>query len=358
MPEEDDPYERGFADKLYEDYDNDQDSKYVGASEPQHDISMGEQAVQQYYKKRKKHRVLRFFGKLLLSLLLIFAVLVGTLHFLAKEPKSLRPFGARKEDCCTVLLVGQDKESYNTDTILLMRLDRANRAINLMSIPRDTKVNSTYTPHKINAAFAANGGSSGREAEGMDALMDYTAQCVGFRPDSYILIDLSVFVKLVNLFGGVEFDVPQDMYYDDPSQDLHIALNEGLQTLNGEEAMGLVRFRSGYANADIGRVSVQRDFVKAAIEQWATPWNLFRLPVALGMLIKNCETDMSLLNLYWLAESALLCGTDNMYMTVMPFYFSDIYVIVNANQEYLDLINSRFNPYEREVTWEDLNIAY
>lgn len=314
-----------------------------------------ERQIDQYYtpseKPRRKRRFLKFLLKLLL-LLLILAILAGAaLHFFSREPM-YRTEG-RKDDCCTILLVGVDSESDSTDTIMLLQVDRVNRRVNIMSIPRDTKVNSSYTPHKINAAYAANGGGEA----GMEALTDYVADCVGFRPDGYILVDLDVFIDLVDLFGGVEFDVPLDMYYDDPAQALHIAIPAGLQELDGERAMGLVRFRSGYENADIGRVSVQRDFLKAAFDQWATPCNLIKLPAALWRVTKNCTTDLSVTELYWLAESAVVCGTESMYSTVMPFYFNDVYVCVDLDQDYIDRINAYFNPYRAPVTRDDFHAA-
>lgn len=302
-------------------------------------------------KPRRKHRFLKFLLKTLLLLLIVVIAAGAVLHFFSHEPM-YRPEG-RKNDCCTILLVGVDSESDSTDTVMLLQVDRANKSLGIMSIPRDTKVNSVYTPHKINAAYAANGGGE----TGMEALMDYTADCVGFRPDGYLLVDLDVFVDLVDLFGGVDFDVPLDMYYDDPAQDLHIAIPAGFQELDGEQAMGLVRFRSGYENADIGRVSVQRAFLKSAVDQWAKPINLIKLPAALWKIMKHCTTDLSVSELYWLAESALVCGADSMYSTVMPFYFSDVYVCVDLDQDYIDLINAHFNPYTDPVTWEAFNVA-
>lgn len=368
FPEETEPQESPFEDYDFSDeafweekpdlaeeeaYDDEYEEEGDDGRQP-----IERRKVQQHYGKPKKHRFLKGLLKVLLILLVLLAAAVLTLHFFSSEPKAQNSLATRKEDCCTILVVGQDKASYSTDTILLLQVDRGAGKMNLMSIPRDTKVNSTYTPHKINAAYACNGGAQGDAASGMEALMDYVGECVGFRPDGYILVDLDVFIKLVNLFGGVEFDVPTDMYYDDPAQDLHIALDAGLQKLNGEEAMGLVRFRSGYADADIGRVRVQRDFIKAALDQWATPLQAVKLPAALAILTNACETDLSIPELYWLAESALVCGTEDMYMTTMPFYFSDIYVIVAADADYLDLLNNYFNPYETPITWEDLNIAY
>ena len=67
---------------------------------------------------------------------------------------------------------------------------------------------------------------------------------------------------------------------------------------------------------------------------------------------------LSTRNLLWLAESVVLCGTDDMYMTTVPFYLTGDYVAIDADGDYLDLINEYFNPYERDIGWDDLNIAY
>lgn len=361
--EEEDPYERGFADKLYDDceepdYTEDwDDSDNFDLVEPplQPRPSAAERQVQQTYtpKKKKKHRILRFFGVLALIVVLLFVGLFAGVHFLTGEPMAEND-RARKDDCCTILLAGTDESGDRTDTIMLLNIDRGQKRMSLMSIPRDTKVNSTYVPHKINSAYGVNG----KGEEGMDSLMDYVAECVGFRPDGYMLLELDVFIELVDLFGGVEFDVPVDMDYEDPSQDLYIHLNKGLQTLDGEEAMGVVRFRSGYADADIGRVSVQRDFMLAAIDQWVSVKNVLKLPQALSLLGRYAQTDLSVSNLLWLAESVLLCGTDDMYMTTMPFYISGDYVVVAADEGYLNLLNEYFNPYARGISWDDLYIAY
>lgn len=353
FPPQDDPIDADIDDQRNKD-------EYPDAAELEDDSAparpaVSERKVSQYYapgdQPRRKRRFLKFFLVILLVLFILLLLAAAAVHFLSHEPM-YRTVG-RKDDCCTILLVGEDAASSSTDTILLLNVDRPSRAISIMSIPRDTKVHSSYTPHKINGAYAANGCGK----EGMEALMDYTADCIGFRPDGYILVDLNVFIALVDLFGGVEFDVPLDMYYDDPAQALHIAIPAGMQRLNGEQAMGLVRFRSGYENADIGRIRVQRDFIKAAIKQWAKMINAFKLPSALSKIVKNSMTDLSFLELYWLAESAFVCEADAMYSTVMPFYFSDVYVCVDLDQDYIDLINAHFNPYNAPVTWDDFDAA-
>ncbi len=355
IPPQDDPYAAGFDEKLCEDdLPEPEESEAETPAAPLRPPVSERKIVSSYEPQepqRKKHRFLKFLLWLLLSVLIVLVLAGAALHFFSHEPMYRKE--GRKADCCSILLVGEDAESSSTDTIVLLQIDRANRSVSIMSIPRDTKVNSSYSPHKINGAYAANGCGK----EGMEALMDYTADCVGFRPDGYILIDLEAFVDLVDLFGGVAFTVPVDMYYDDPAQDLHISLPAGLRDLTGEEAMELVRFRSGYENADIGRIGVQRDFIRQAIDQWATLRNLVKLPAALWKIARHCSTDLSVFELYWLAESAFVCGTEDIYSTVMPFYFNDVYVCVDLDQDYIDLINAHFNPYKRPVTRNDFDVA-
>lgn len=350
--QEEDPYEKGFADKLYDDYDMPLEEIPEIDERP----AVHERGAQQYYrpgKRQKRLRPLRLLVRLLLIFLFVFASALLTLHFLAEPPRGESPV-AHLDDSSTILLAGTDESGDRTDTIMLLNVNRATGRLSLMSIPRDTKVNSTYVPHSINLAYGVNG----KGDEGMDSLMDYVSQCVGFRPDGYLLVELDVFVELVDLFGGVKFDVPMDMYYDDPTQDLHIALPAGVQTLDGEEAMGLVRYRYGYLDADLGRISVQRDFMAAAMDQWVSLKNVFQAPGALRLLRSHTVTDMSAANLVWLAEAVLACGTDDMFMTTIPFAISGDYVTVDASGDYLDMLNTYFNPYENAVIWEDLMIAY
>ncbi|MBQ3216753.1 MAG: LCP family protein [Oscillospiraceae bacterium] len=344
--EEEDPYERGFAHKLYEDYDREpylQDTMEE-PTEPEEQYS--------YRPKKKKRRPFRTLFMLILILLLSVGAVLLTLHFLAEMPMAEEE--GRIDGACTILLAGTDESGDRTDTIMLLHINREEKEINLLSIPRDTRVNSSYWPQKINSAYGMNGCGE----EGMEALMDYVSQCVGFRPDGYLLLELDVFIELVDLFGGVKFEVPMNMDYEDSSQDLYIHLQEGMQTLDGEEAMGLVRYRYGYADADIGRVSVQRDFLMAAVDQWAKPRNVVKLPRAMDLLKENSVSDLSGRNMLWFAESLLLCGTENMYTTTVPYYISGDYVIIDDDETYLDCINDYFNPYEAEISWDDLNVAH
>lgn len=300
-------------------------------------------------KKKRRHPIL----KILLALLLLLVLAVAALWLFAKQPESEQALGTRKPDCASILLAGTDAEGVRTDTMMLLYLDGKNQQMNLLSLPRDTYTSSGTSVPKLNSIY----GNAGGGKEGMEALLDYTEQCIGYRPDGYILTDLDCFVDLVNLMGGVEFDVPCDMWYSDPSQDLEIDLKAGQQKLNGEEAMWLVRYRSGYTMADLERVNVQRNFITAAMDQWLRVKNLYKAPAAAGLITANTTTNLSLRNLAWVAKTAKRIGTGNMQTNTLPgeaTYVGDGSYYVLYPQATADLVNQYYNPYETQVSGEQI----
>ena len=290
-----------------------------------------------------------------IALFVILALLVVVALFFLKmyiRPPMARSQG-RKEDNATILLAGTDESGINTDTLMLINFNSSRKQISIMSIPRDTKVNSTYRPHKINGAYSANG----QGEQGMEALCDYVSQCVGILPDGYVLLDLDCFVQVVDLLGGVTFDVPVSMHYDDPTQDLHIHLEPGTQHLDGKEAVGLVRFRKGYALQDLERISVQRDFILSAMKQWLAKKDYTKLYEAFTVLRENSLTNMSASNFLWMAECVYRWGMENCQTMTIPYTIGESYVYIKESEELLELINVYFNPYRDPVVFEDLNIA-
>ena len=307
--------------------------------------------------KRKKRRK----GKLLLTVLLLLLAAFAVWFFTAGQPTGgeMRladdTLAERKLGCCTVLLAGTDKGGMRTDTMLLLSLDATARKASLISLPRDTYVSGGYSVPKLNSALGAGGGGK----EGMEELLRQVTDLIGYRPDGYALIDLDGFVGMIDLLGGVDFDVPQDMYYDDPVQDLHIALNAGMQHLNGEQAMGLVRFRSGYAQADLRRVEVQRDFLKAAMAQHLKPVNIPKAPILAAKFLASTTTDLSSGNLLWIARTLLACDREEIRLQTMPgaprMISGGSYYLIDANAA-AELLNESANPYRTEITPDMLNV--
>lgn len=266
--------------------------------------------------------------------------------------------GNRKEGVYTFLLVGTDKDDGNTDTLMVVSYDTVNQDINIMSIPRDTMVNASWDIKKINSIYS-------RYSDGIGALMDRVKTLIGFRPDFYAKVDLSMFVELVDLIGGVEFDVPQDMNYDDPYQNLHIHLKKGVQTLDGEKAMELVRFRR-YSEGDIKRVEVQQSFMKALIKECVSIQHWGKIKAYIDLAMDHVETDLDSGSIVWFAanvlglNSAPALNTNDIYTCTLPadYYAHAWSRDTNQNQSYVTiypkqvvtLVNERFNPYEQKVT--------
>ena len=303
-------------------------------------------------KQKKKHGFLKF----LLWLLVLLALAIGALWIFAKQPDG-DSLGAHRDGCSAVLLAGTDAEGTRTDTMMLLYVDKNAGELNLLSLPRDTYTSMDFEVPKLNAVSAVAGG--GRE--GMERLMDYTSECIGYRPDGYILVDLDCFEKIVDVMGGVRFDVPCDMQYEDPSQDLYIDLRAGEQKLNGKQAMWLVRFRSGYAEADLMRVQVQREFVREAIRQWSGIGKIWRTPAAAAVLTANTTTDLSARELAWLAKTIKTVGTKNMYTETLPgeaAYINGGSFYVLWPETTADLVNEHFNPYREDVSAEDIYSPY
>lgn len=189
------------------------------------------------------------------------------------------------------LVVGVDKQETLTDTIMLMCFNAKTNKLDIISIPRDTKIEVDGQTKKINSVNGYYGGGE----DGIFALSACLEKMLDIKIDYYIKISCDAFKNIVDGIGGIEFDVPMRMKYSDPAQDLFIDLQEGVQLLNGEQAEGLVRFRKGYERADLQRVEVQRDFIKVFLKTALSKENIIKNPTAyINTFFNDIETDFSL----------------------------------------------------------------
>ena len=294
--------------------------------------------------------------RIVLALILLLALGLAAFHFLiVRAPQSEAALSARKKGCATILIAGTDEGGYRTDSMLLLNVNRTEKTIHLVSIPRDTLIFCEYSVPKINSAYGWAGGGE----DGMQELLLRVSEIIGFEPDGYAVVDLSVFEQLVDLMGGITFDVPVDMHYSDPTQGLNIDLQAGTQRLNGEQAMQVARFRSGYATADLGRIEVQRSLVSAALRQWVSPKGALHLSKAVKLVLEHTNTNLTKPNLLWLAESFLLCGRSEIASSTLPGYAANFssgsYYVLDAGGV-ADIVNRYLNPYEKEVQAAELYI--
>lgn len=257
----------------------------------------------------------------------------------------------RKDGVYTFLLVGNDDGNGNTDTILVGSFDTVNEKLNVVSIPRDTLVNVDWQVKKVNTVLAYTD---------MDGLKKELSKIMGFQVDSYGVVDLDAFVALVNAVDGVDFDVPVDMHYTDPVQDLYIDLNAGYQHLTGEQAVQVVRFRS-YPNGDIGRVETQQAFLKALASKCLSLENLLKNASAYAEIFKEyVDTDLTLGNLIWYLQQFMKLDAEDINFYTMPgngleSVLGLSYVSIYPD-EWVDMINQYLNPLKEDVQVGQLSI--
>jgi LCP family protein required for cell wall assembly len=263
---------------------------------------------------------------------------------------------SHKADYYNILIAGTDKDGGRTDTIMIARLDVSNHTVALMSVPRDTLISARYSVPKINSAY----GAGGMGESGMETLRTQLARLLGFEVDGYILIDFDAFAEIIELVGdeyngekGIWFDVPQRMYYTDPTQDLYIDLYAGYQHLNADECEQLVRYRYGYANADIGRIAVQQDFVRALANQCLKIGNITKIQSFAEIFSEYVTTDLTVGNMVYFGKELLSCNFDEME----TFTLEGENVSINGGSYYrlytnkmLEIVNEYFNPYDVEIT--------
>ena len=225
-------------------------------------------------KKKKKH-----IGRKIFLFILIACVLAGI--WFAKRLNDVDGnwlavlLGHNKEtlknlDTLQVLVMGES--TGMSDTIIVCSYNPKTQKASMLSIPRDTYVeNGNY---KYSALNKINSLYSGGETP--EKTVEAVNEITGLDIKYYILVDTEALIKLVDLIGGVEFDVPIDMDYDDSLQDLHIHLKQGYQTLTGEQAEQVVRFRHNndgssypyeYGNEDYGRMKTQRNLIISVAKQ-------------------------------------------------------------------------------------------
>ena len=285
-----------------------------------------------------------------------------------------RANGERKsEDYYTVLILGRDTGGGgNTDTMLLASYDVTGQKATVMSIPRDTMVNVNWDVKKINSVYNMHGGGD----KGIQALYKEIAQLVGFEPDYQVIVEWEAVGKLVDAIGGVYFDVPYNMDYHDPYQDLVIEQAKGYRLLTGDDAMQVIRWRkndpgSPYGNSsgigDSGRMEVQQNFLKAVIQQLMKPANVMNIGKIAKVFQKCVETDLSFQEILWFGKSAVSGGlsVENVEFLTMPWkgvsawsrsYNQNLSYVVPIANELLDIVNNKLSPFVETFTLSDLDI--
>ncbi|MCL2548087.1 MAG: LCP family protein [Symbiobacteriaceae bacterium] len=200
------------------------------------------------------------------------------------------------------LVMGVDESEWDvgrSDTMILVSVPADGEPIVLISIPRDTMVplSETNAYEKINHLYPWYGPEFATNT--VSRLLDIPI--VGF-----VVVNLEGFVKLVNELGGVLVDIgPLPLYYSDPYQDLLINLPAGEHRLDGDQAMHYVRYRND-ANADIGRIERQHNFLNALMAEFRTNnYSVTKIPALLTTALNMVTTNIPFNTLLSIAGSVL-----------------------------------------------------
>lgn len=298
--------------------------------------------------KKKKSVVGKIFKFILL--LLLIAIIVYVINFAIQyfkhtknmEGKEYDPLSAvalgidpqklKEVERLNVLILGESGipgEDYKlTDSIMVASYNPQTQQASLLSIPRDTYVGkkdkntatSNYlASYKINTVY--------RNGTNIPETIECVNNITGLNLDKYLLIDTDAIIEVVDAIGGVTFDVPIDMDYDDPAQDLHIHLKAGEQLIDGEKAEQLLRFRhnndgtsypSEYGDNDIGRMRTQREFIQVTAKQLLRVENVTKVLNLMDIVFKNVKTNLDMETLKYYIPYIFKFNTSNIVSDTLP----------------------------------------
>lgn len=229
-----------------------------------------------------------------------------------------------------VLVMGESGvDDYKlADSIMIASYNPKTQSASIMSIPRDTYVGKRdrktatqnyIASYKINTVF--------RNGTNIPEAIERINELTGLDLENYVIIDTKALIKVVDAIGGVTFNVPIDMDYEDCTQDLYIHLKAGEQLIDGPKAEQLLRFRhnddgstypSSYGQQDFGRMRTQREFIIATLKQTLKPQNIFKLKQIIDIMGENVKTNMDLASLKSYVPLAVEFNPENVKTGMLP----------------------------------------
>ena len=221
---------------------------------------------------------------------------------LSATPEERSPF--------TVLVAAKDRTSGLSDVMMLLVYDWQTGMTTALQLPRDTYFRGGSDSYrKLNGAPVALGMEEAAEALG---------RALGVRIDRYLLLEPDALCRAVDALGGVEVEIPRDMDYEDPTQGLSIHLKKGRRLLDGREAEGFVRYRSGYGRGDLDRLDAQKIFFAAFAERVMEGESILSAVRLAAVLLGDAITDLTLGDLYSLGRAVEARGEAPLRLVTAP----------------------------------------
>lgn len=279
---------------------------------------------------RKPRRMLRFALTLFAAIILSLGVYVGYLFMKVKDniekiaaepPKpsseisnyspSLPAVKSARKQPIGFLILGLDARgdigSLNTDVMMTAVFNPESKTATVVSIPRDSDLNLPgYRKQKANQFYAGflSTARSKEKLTGSDARRYATDQMkqmmekfFGVPVHYSILLDFQGFVDIVDALGGVDVYVDQNMRYWDDADGTDINLKKGEQRLNGEQALGFVRYRKSRDNltresSDFERNERQDRVLAALLDRLKSFESVTKIGGVLDAIGNNVKTDI------------------------------------------------------------------
>lgn len=283
--------------------------------------------IEKKKKKKKSHKILKRIILIIILALLIFAGLFtyrvykngGGLTGIVTTLIGTDPEKTKNLPDFYCLIIG--KSENMTDTIMVAKYSPSTGDAALLSVPRDSFVGknkeTATASDKINSKYQIS------PQRTIDAVNNLT----GLNIKYYVTVDTKALRDLVDAIGGVRFNVPIDMDYDDSSQDLYIHIKAGEQLLNGEQAEWVVRFRHNnngttyspeYGDNDLGRMRTQREFITEVAKQTLKVGNITKINDILKIAEKEIETNIDWNTMMEYAPALLNINTESMKTEALP----------------------------------------
>lgn len=315
--------------------------------------------------KKKKHIGLKIFIFILIVLAICGGMFAKRVHDLDGNWLAAL-FGhdkntLQKLDKLYILAMGESQGM--SDTIIVCSYDPRTQEASMLSIPRDTFIGESKTnaktTDKINSLY-----NNGKDPQ---KTLDAVNQLTGLDIKNYILIDTKGLVELVDLIGGVEFDVPIDMKYTDKKQNLYIDLKAGYQKLNGDQVEQLVRFRHNkngstysyeYGIEDFGRMKTQRQVMIALIKQTIQFKNIKEIGNIIEIADQYVKTNMNFKSLKDYIPYAVKMDTNNIKAEQLPGqakYLNGLSFFLADEEEIKEVVDELFNGIKKEELNETNN---
>ena len=284
-----------------------------------------------------------FFTTIIVIIVLALAAFAGYFYFLGDEDENK---SYQEGEDLQFLMLGVDSldakkaDNARSDTIMVVNVDGKTGKVNIISIPRDTYTKiKGYKKTKINHSFKYGGS---------ELTLDTVNNLLGTDIKYYATVDYRFVEDVVDKIGGVDVDVPIDMKYEDPTADppLTIDIKQGRQTLKGYDAIGFLRFRKGYKDADLGRVKAQQQFMSAILSKMKEPKTLVRAPLLLGSYINYTENNIPVKKLVKIAAKMRNITSEDINTNTLPGtpkYIGGVsYFIPNENKIQVMLLEYNF----------------